>query len=133
LRDGTLISADDFVAELHIDNKNIRSFEMNYTNILKALHIELKALKKSLNREPWSKIKAVYGVTVFYAMLHRQGFTVMNLRNRYKRVLGSIWENILRVMLEKGSRAVRKKYVSAKECWLSRSQIESMEPEDARN
>lgn len=130
LRDGTHISAGDIVAELHIDNKKIRYLEVTYTNILKALHEELKALKKSLDQEPFSRIKAIYGVTVFHAMLQRQGFTVIDLKNPYIRVLGSIWENILRLVLKKSGKTARKNFVTAKKCWLSRGQIENMETKE---
>ena len=123
LRDGTVISKGDRVAEIHIDNTSIKRLDTGYANLFKLLRVELRGLKESYSQEHYSEIKAIYGITVFYDIAHRQGFTVVEMNNKAKRFFGSLWENILRLLFKNGNKKTRKKFILAKECWLSKDQI----------
>lgn len=123
LTDGTLINKGDLIAELHLDNKGLNGLDTSYTNLIKLLKDELKSLQHCFGYEPYSKIKAVFGITVFYEIAARQGFTVLDVRSTIKRFLWSSWENILRLAFRKRSRKLKKRFIIAKECWISREQI----------
>jgi hypothetical protein len=127
LSDGTTISRGDRVAELHIDNIRVGTLDTRYPNLLKLLQGEISALKRALKESPYSDIKAVYGITVFYDIARRQGFTVKQIGNPVKRALATVWENILRIVFKKGNKSGRRRINKSKECWLSRSQIMNME------
>jgi hypothetical protein len=43
--------------------------------------------------------------------------------SKVKRFFGSLWENILRLLFKNGNKKTRKKFIYAKECWLSKNQI----------
>ncbi|MBC2582318.1 YkoP family protein [Clostridium sp. DJ247] len=123
LKDGTFIRKGDWVAELHIDNISIKTLNVSYQGILKLFREELITLKQSFNAEPYSKVKAIHGISVFYNIARRQGFTIIDVDNIFKRVFESIWENILRLLLKKYNKKTRKKFVGSKECWISKDQI----------
>jgi hypothetical protein len=126
LKDGTVIAKGDLVAEIHIDNSSIKRLNTGYANLFKLLNGELKALKESYDTEPYSGIKAIYGITVFYDIARRQGFTVVEMDNKIVRFFGSLWENILRLLFKNGNKKTRKKFIYSKECWLSKNQILEM-------
>jgi len=126
LKDGTQISKGDWIAELHIDNVRSASMDTSYGNLLRLVRSELLTLKMSLDQEPYSQLKAVYCITVFYDIISRQGFTAVEISNKFKKFFGSVWENILRLGLKKGNKKTRKKFIYSKECWLSKDQILKM-------
>lgn len=123
LRDGSIIKKGDFIAEIHIDNRNVKILDTSYINLIRLLRGELLALKKCNDQEPYSEIKAVYGISVFYNIAERQGFTIIEIRNRIIKFFGSIWENILRLSIKKNGKKTRKILISSKECWISKNQI----------
>lgn len=127
LKDGTVINKGDWIAELHLDNKGLKALDTSYVNLIRLLRGELKALKSCLVYEPYSNIKAVFGITVFYEIAARQGFTVIDISNTGKRFFGSLWENILRTAFQKRNKKARKKFIVSKECWISREQISKYE------
>lgn len=123
LDDDTVITKGDWVAELHIDNKKIKVLDTSYRNLLNLLKGEIEALGKALKEEPYCKIKSVYGITVFYDIARRQGFTIKHIDNKLIRFFGSIWENILRVVLKNKTSKINKNknvFIAPKECWLSK-------------
>lgn len=123
LADGTTINKGDLIAELHLDNKTLMALDTSYTSLIKLLKGELKSLQQCFSSEPYSDIKAVFGITVFYEIAARQGFTVLDISSKAKRLLWSLWENILRLAFRKRNNRVRKKFIMSKECWISRNQI----------
>jgi len=127
LTDGTTINKGDLVGEIHIDNKNLKNLNTSYPSLIRSFQCELEALKICYkeNTSKYSEIKAIYGVSVFYEILKRQGFTILKIDNPLLCFLGSVWENILRFALNSTGRKSRKKFVFSKECWISKSQIES--------
>lgn len=125
LKDGTFVEKGDWVAELHLDNKRLKDREISYSGLIRLLKGELKALQGCFDLEPFLRIKAVYGITVFHEIAARQGFTVLDIRNVPKRYIWSLWENILRVFFKKERKKGKKRFVVSKECWISREQIQS--------
>jgi hypothetical protein len=128
LKDGTVISKGDLVGEIHIDNINASTLDTRYPNLIRLFRGELIALKQCFLEEiePYSKIKAVHGNSVFYDIAARQGFTIIEIRNVIKRFFISIGENILRLGLKSGNNKTRKKFLMSKECWISQDQIKEM-------
>ena len=129
LTDGTIIEKGDCIPEFHLDNKRLKGLDTSYTSLIRLLKGELKALGNCIRYEPYSKIKAVYGITVFYEIAARQGFTVLDMKNIMKRYLWSLWENILRLSFQKRNKRARKRIIMSKECWISRGQILLHAPE----
>ncbi len=126
LKDGTVIQKNDLVAEIHLDNTNILNIEASYISMAKALQKEMGALKEAMKQSPMDQLKGVYGITVIYPIAERIGFTSIRIRNPFKRFFGSLWENILRLVLKKAHRGRKKGFIEARECWLSRNQIDNM-------
>jgi hypothetical protein len=123
LKDGTTISKGDWIVELHLDNKELEALNTSYTSLIRLLRGELLALKSCFMEGQYSDIKAVFGITVFYEIAVRQGFTVLDISSKLKRFSWSLWENILRAAFQKGNKKAKKKYVMSKECWISRNQV----------
>lgn len=123
LADGTTINKGDWIAELHLDNKKLKLLDTSYTSLIRLLRGELNSLRHCFDFEPYSNIKAVFGITVFYEIAARQGFTVLDINSSVKRFLWSSWENILRLALRKTNRMARKRFIISKECWISKDQI----------
>jgi hypothetical protein len=123
LKDGTLISEGEHIAELHIDNTSIKRLNTSYPNLIRLLRGELAALSRALKEYPDIKVKAIFGISVFYDIAERQGFTIVEIDNKFKRLFISIGENILRLGLKNSNRKTRKKFLFSKKCWLSREQI----------
>jgi hypothetical protein len=123
IKDGTVIKKGDWIGEIHIDNVNVKSLNTSYPNLIRLLRGEIKALNRCLKEEPHSKIKAICGISVFYDIARRQGFTILPIENSFKRFLISIGENILRLGLKNSNKKTRKKFVFSKQCWLSRNEI----------
>lgn len=126
LKDGSIIKKGDLIAELHIDNRRVKSLDTSYISLLRLLRSELLALKKCSDQEPYSKIKAVYGISVFYNIAERQGFTIIEIRSWIIKFFGSLWENILRLTIKKNGKKTRKIIIASKECWFSMNQIVNM-------
>jgi hypothetical protein len=125
LKDGTAVKKGDWIAELHLDNRELKKLDTSYASLIRLYKGELKALKNCFRQGAYPDIKAVFGITVFHEIAARQGFTVLDIRSTAKRFLGSLWENILRLALQKENNKVRKRFVVSKECWISRDQIMS--------
>ncbi len=123
LTDGTVISKGDWIAELHLDNKGLKALDTSYTSLIRLLKSELLALRNCLMEEQYSNIRAVFGITVFYEIAARQGFTVLDISSTIKRFLWSLWENILRLAFQRKNRKPGKRFVLSKECWISKEQV----------
>lgn len=123
LADGTVISKGDRIVELHLDNKKLKALDTSYTSLIRLLKGELRSLQSCFMDEQYLNIKAVFGITVFYEIAARQGFTVLNIRSILKRFFWSLWENILRLAFQKNSKKVKRRFVMSKECWISRNQV----------
>lgn len=125
LKDGTKISKNDSICELHIVNTNLSQLDTDYGSLFKMLREELIHVARYLQQEENQDVQAIFGITLLHRLAKRAGFTIIDINNPIKRKLFSFGENILRGALSKDSskQKKKKKKVEAKECWMSRSDI----------
>ncbi|MGF7060313.1 YkoP family protein [Brassicibacter mesophilus] len=124
LADGTIIIKGDQVAELHIDNLKVGKIKNDLSTLYSILEEELYDLSQAIsNIDKYRDIKAYYGVTLLYPIASRKGFTIIEIRDKSKKIFIRIWENILKLSYGKSKAKTNKGFRIPKECWISKSQV----------
>ena len=124
LADGTVIKEGDQVAELHIDNLKVDKIKNDLNTLYSILEEELYVLSQAMsNIDKYKSINAYYGVTLLHPIALRNGFTIIDISNKYKKFFVKIWENILKLSYGKSRIKTSKGFRIPKECWISKSQV----------
>lgn len=127
IKDGTVIQKGDRYYEIHIINTNLSKLDTSYGNLFIMLNEELKLIGDHMRRDEAEEYKAVLAVTLLHRLARRAGFTIKEIDNPVMRRLVSTGEVILRTALRKEKDTRPKKKRVAKECWMSRSQVLTIE------
>ncbi|MFH5836282.1 YkoP family protein [Proteiniclasticum sp. C24MP] len=129
IKDGTVIREGDSYYEIHIINTNLAKLDTSYGNLFIMLNEELRLIGEHMKKDEGEEYKAVLAVTLLHRLARRAGFTIKEIDSPVMRRLVSLGENILRTALRKEKDAGPKKKRVAKECWMSRDQVMSIETE----
>lgn len=107
LSDGTTLIKGDKYGELHLDNKvvfNLTSHNSSTVFIgisgLKEIRRAFKILKEHINTNPdFKDINVFIGYTLLNKGLNKLGFDVIDIKSSFKRILFSLYEKLLIIIL----------------------------------
>jgi hypothetical protein len=124
LSDGSTISKNDKIIELHINNKktdNIKKGELK--KIRQIINSEMKLLTSLIsNNNDLKDIKAIYGRTVLYPLIAKKGFDVLNIEKKGLRFFLAFWDNIIKTVYSNYSSKFKKR--EPKEIWISSKKLQ---------
>lgn len=125
LPDGTIISKGDLLAEIHVDNlKADRMEDVKSRDVFRILRNEFDCLADAvLEDERFKEIKAYHGKTLFFNLLKRQGFTILEVKLTPSVFLISIWEHVLRKVFAKRVSKRKKSFQGVKEFWATKDDM----------
>lgn len=123
LPNGQIIKRRSPIGEIHIDNQKIKKMNLGYKEILRLLKDELDALSIALREdENLKEVQAFYGKTLFYPLLKREGFIILDLKPSLKVLLTEFWIKVLRLVYSNNN--IRKKDRKIKEVWITREDLQ---------
>ena len=106
-----------------MDNLQAGEIKNDFKTIFQVLKDELTALTKAIDEDDsFAQIKAYHGNTLFDPILRRQGFTIIELTDRPKKMFLKIWINLLRLVFRKEQKKNRNLRIP-KEFWISKEHL----------
>jgi deoxyadenosine/deoxycytidine kinase len=121
LSDGTVITKGDLVAEMHINNKEVK--EGSFKMVFKIFNSEFKAMAEAVsNDNEYSQIKAIFGRTVLYPITKKMGFEVFDIEKKSLKIFLKIWDNLIKLVFSKSKKG---KFIvrEPKEIWISKEKL----------
>lgn len=121
LNDGTVIHKGDLVAEVHINNKEMKDTDVR--KVFGMLNAEFNAMGKALaSMEEYADLKGIFGRTLLYPINKRLGFEVHEIRSIGLKLFIKYWDNLIKIAFsepKKGKTILRE----PKEVWISRDAL----------